>query len=261
MRDPEELIQTLSDTLVQSGTVSALFLAGSHGRGTADAWSDIDFVALTSGEPDQTVAAWHACVAGAGRIVYHRVNGRGARRLVNTYLAEGTRLDLFVTEAVDIGGRFSDRVKPLHDPEGLYEGLSPAPVGHPDPKRVAYLIDEVLRILFLLPVTAGRGEDVVAAMGYGFLRDHLVTLLKEIHAPGADGGLLHLSRLLPQAELDMLAALPAPIHARDPAPQLAVARAFVDRARPLAAEIGVPWPQQWEDDLRSHLAKSLQITL
>ena len=57
--EPHAFIERIRRGMQDEPGIRALFLAGSHGSGKADAYSDIDFVALAEeGDHAAVVAAW-----------------------------------------------------------------------------------------------------------------------------------------------------------------------------------------------------------
>ena len=118
-------------------------------------------------------------------------------------------------------------------------------------------------ILGLLPVGVGRGAWAAVAAGVSFLRQQLQALMILEQRPVAPPGALALTRLLSAEDLALLAALAAPPATRDGgiAGSLALAEAFLPRARRLASAAGAPWPQELEAAVRGHLARELGLTL
>ena len=81
--DLMEIAQRVADRLSPDEDVRSLFVAGSFGAGTADAWSDLDLVAVVEPECHGAVAAAFAeAVGGVSPVVMRRERlGRGS--LVN----------------------------------------------------------------------------------------------------------------------------------------------------------------------------------
>lgn len=249
--DADDLI-ALARRIAPDLGVAALFLAGSHGAGTADRWSDVDLVGVCPAEARAAaMARWRAVLAEADTLVHWTVGlgGRLSNAITESYL----RTDLYLVDTLD--GRARYGLRPLHDPEGLWLGLAEraAPTA-PDPERAAGLAAEFLRILGLTPVALHRGEIVLMVRGAGMLRDLIMDMMLERH--GHRGGMLHPSRVLTAEEMAALAALPAPVAARDSvvAAHAALARAGLPVARDLCALAGADWPAALEDAVRAHLA-------
>ncbi|MEF2072103.1 hypothetical protein SMD10_10585 [Consotaella sp. CSK11QG-6] len=180
----------------------------------------------------------------------------------NAVAEDWTRCDLVLTTPKDFSRRSKADVKPLLDRTGLYDTLPEAlPPRTPDIARIRYLIHEFIRVLGLLPVVIGRGEYLVAVKGTELQRDHLIGLLKESARPPARGGMLHLSKDLPSDQIAMLEALPYPRPVRDEviAAHVAIAAAFLPRARALASELAIEWPERFEAATRRRLREDLDL--
>jgi len=238
--------------------MSGLFLGGSHGRGTADEWSDLDFVALAD-EPNQDALAarWLDAVRDAGPVVHTVQRRQGPSLLLNIVTADWLRIDLLlVPPALFAGGRSRDGVAVLFDRNDAAASLPPTlPPRAPDPARVRHLTTEFLRVLGLLPVVVGRGEWVVAAAGTAHLRGFVQELLVEASSVPDRGGALGLARVLSSGDRELLAGLPHPPPGRDDVirAHVAIARAFLPRARALYDRLGLDWPDAFEEATRRRL--------
>jgi hypothetical protein len=257
---PDSFLDRITARLASDPGLAALFLGGSRGKGAEDRFSDIDLIALPKGDASGFAERWPGLLAEVAEIVFLRRTGQGERFLFNAITEDWLRCDLILVTREDFARRARGDVRPLIDPDGLHATLpeTTAPAA-PVPARVNYMIEEFLRVLGLLPVALGRGELVTAVQGAGMQRDALVQLMKlEAEVP-PDGGLLHLSRSLPAADMAFLAALPALVPQEDSirATHQAIAAAFLPRARRLAERIGLDWPLAFEMATRRHLHAGL----
>ena len=248
--------------LAGEGAVRGIFLGGSHGRGRADAFSDIDLIAVADpADHARLVDIWTRALDDTLTPV-HRMERVGPTSLVNVVCDDWLRVDLLLR--ADLRGRARDLLLPLHDPSDLFSGLpGTLPAATPDAGRVEGIVREFLRVIGLLPVGAGRGEDVVLLTGLGHLRDLTIRLMLE-DCPEADrGGALHLSRLLPPERMAALAALPTPPCERGAliAANLAHAELFLPLARELTARTGGTWPAAFEEATRRRLRDALGVEL
>jgi hypothetical protein len=229
--------------------VASLFLAGSHGAGTADAFSDVDFVAVAAGADQAAVAdLWRDAVQQVEPVVFWSER-RGPGILLNAITESWLRCDVVIVAPDDLGRRCKAGVRVLFDRAGLYAGLPDMlPPAVPDAARVGRIIHEFIRIMGLLPVGVGRGEDVLLTKGVALLRDLLCDLMLEDCALPDRGGALHLRRLLTPDQMAVLRGLPypGPERAAVIAAHLAVAGVFFPIARDLAARTGVVWPNAFE---------------
>jgi len=256
----EDFIGKAGEAAAMSKVFDGLFLGGSFGKGQADEWSDVDLVGLAPAERHAAIEAWwRDWLEGQEHLIYFKVWQRGGT-LINAITESWLRVDLHLPEDGRLGRQAQDGIKPLYDPQNLYAQLAPSLSAHrPDPQRIEAMILEFIRILGLTPVTLGRREYVVMVMGTGMLRDMLVQLMQE-QLPLADrGGMLHLNRLLPPADIAALENLPYP--RAEPASliaaQLALARLFLPRARAMAGPLGIAWPEAFEMAARAHLAQAI----
>ena len=181
----------------------------------------------------------------------------GRASLVNLVTERWDRCDLSLAGGNDFLGsrRARDRLRPLLDRDGLHARLpATLPPAAPDPKRVAFTVEEFIRVLGLLPVGLGRGEFVLLTTGAGLLRD---LMLEGCPSPDRRG-MLHLSRLLAPDQMAALEALPHPRPSRKEAiaAHLATARAFLPLARRMTAELNLPWPEAFEAAMRARLQRS-----
>ena len=252
--------------LIEAATVGfrntplrALFLSGSHGAGTADAWSDVDLLGVAARE--DWPAIMEALRGGLGPLAMWRVLFGGS--LVNAVTLDWERLDLYLIEPERFAGRDRTELKVLHDPENMLAALPPPPDPAPSPQRVFGLVEEFLRVLGLAPVVLARGELVTAVDGVGLLRGKIAELMVEEAAPRHRGGALHLSRLIPAEDYAALLALPYPGPERDAviAAQRAHAALFLPRARTLAERIGAEWPDALEAATRARWRRDLGTDL
>ena len=255
----QTLIDRVTAALADDQRVRGLFLSGSFGRGTADAFSDVDFwVVVAKGDQEAVAADWRKLLESIVPIVYF--NRLPWALVLNAITDEWLRCDLDIGAPDQLGGRTQDRLKPLIDRDGTYAGLPAAlPARDIDPGRLQVIVNEFIRILGLLPVGLGRGEIELMVTGTGLLRRSLTDLLiLEVNLPDP-GGMLHLSRVLDADRMAILAAVPLPVLGVDSAiaVNLALARVFIPRARMLYAELDLVWPEAFETATRLHLAQAL----
>ena len=247
--DHQARIATITEALSQDDRIRGLFLSGSHGNGRADAFSDLDFLMVSSeGASDAMAEIFRDAVSACGEIVMWR--DRIVRpALINAITEDWTRFDLVILKPDQLAGQRQDALAPLIDRDGIHDGLArgAAPQGMSAP-RLAYLIDEFLRVLGLLHLVAGRQEYLNGVTGWFLLRGMLIDLMIEETAAPDRGGALHVNRLLSEAQQEEIAGLEAP------RPEMAslimahmeLAQAFLPRARALAAARGIDWPEAFE---------------
>lgn len=255
--DQKAFIAAITERMRPAPRLKGLFLGGSFGRGTADALSDVDLVAVAEPERWAEIGqAFRQAVEATVPVIYTNVLYGGA--LFNVISEQWLRCDFSIVTPQDFAKRAKDLVKPLLDPENLYAALPESlPPRTPDPNRVNGLILEFIRVIGLLPVALGRGELVTGVAGVGLLRDMLGNLLLEDVTLPDRGGILHMSKLLPPDQMRMLADLPYPRPDREQlvVAQLALAKAFMPRAKAMTARLGLPWPTAFEMATQRNLEK------
>lgn len=240
--------------------VKALFLSGSFGRGTADAFSDVDLLLIAEASHHAALAEdWKRHVSAFEPIVHAY---QPPFQAVHCVITESwLRADLSIGTGDALRGRTQDGLKPLIDRDNLHGTLPARLAARPiDPTRVDRLTKEFLRVLGLLHVGLGRGEvETIASDGCYLLRRMLIDLLTiEVNLPDP-GGVLHLSRVLDPARMAVLDALPLPARSTESAiaTNFALARAFLPRARTLHDSLGLAWPEAFETATRNRLAASM----
>lgn len=258
--DQQTLIEAVTETLRDNQAIIGLFLSGSHGRGTADEWSDVDLVMLASPDHHSGLAQqWRQELDAITPIVFWNELPRGGL-LINAVSEDWLRCDLILTTPEGFGHRAKDTVRPLIDRDGIYAGLPDTlPPKAPNAGTVGYLIHEFIRMLGLMPVALGRGEYVTMALGVGMMRDHLASLLMQDVSNPDPGGILHQSKLLPPDQMRLLESLPYPGVEREDLIEanFAIAREFMPRARAMAERLNIAWPERFEAVTRKRLAATL----
>jgi hypothetical protein len=258
----KQLIAALTEGLADFEPLRGLFLSGSFGYGAADAYSDVDFVALlASGEEDGFLRLWRDRLGAFEPIVFWNER-RGGGLLVNAITSSWLRCDLYVTDMADFQKRTRDSLSPLIDRDGIYPTL---PEGSPrselDANRVRWLISEFIRVFGLLGVAMNRKEYANAITGIFHLRNQFIALLIEESDISNKGGALHLNRLLSDEQMAVLLSLPGIEPERQSVidAHLAYADAFLPRARALASRAGVEWPEAFEAATWLFLQRELGI--
>lgn len=257
--DQQTVIARVVEALGPDPRVKALFLSGSFGTGTADQFSDVDLLAIADPTDHEALATdWRATLEAIAPIVhYHRLPHA---LVLNAVTDDWLRVDLHIANRDHLDHTAQDSLKPLVDPADLYATLRPeTPVPARNAGRLGWMVGEFIRILGLTPVALGRGEVELMAVGNTFLRRFLTDLLTIEANPRIPGGMLHLSRVLDPTRMAVLAAVPLPQLTVESAIEsnLALARAFIPRAKTLCASLGVDWPHAFETATRKNLQRAL----
>ena len=260
------VLDTFVSHLDQEPALRGLFLGGSHGRGTADAFSDIDLIAICAPDAaDKIVALWRETLDTVVPPVFWRqVGSPGRGFLINATTEDWLRLDFYLIAPDRFVNRSKATLIPLIDRDGAYQSL-PATIPSPGPRlaRLTYIVEESFRVAGLFGIGLGRGELVTGVQGVGLLHGLLTDLMQEQRPEAEPGGVLHLSRLLDADDFAILAALPRPQPDRDEiiAAFQAAARAFLPRARDLLEGAGGTWPDAFEAATRAYLRRTIGADL
>ncbi len=260
----EPFIEAINRDFNDDPLLSALFLGGSFGRDEADAFSDADFVAVVAMEHHADfAAAWRRRVEAIIPIVFW-YEARAGGPVYNAIGKGWERIDLLITDSEGVRHRSKQGTRVLIDHAGIYEKL-PDTIDWtgPDKARVSFLIAEFIRVLGLLPVTLGRKEYLTVRAGLDMQRMALFQLLSEEVERFDKGGMLAWSRRLSPEQLVLLEQLPEANLTQQSLidANLAVAAAFLPRARALAERWDIEWPTQFEAATWTHLQQSLNIQI
>jgi len=258
------LATQIAESLAKADVICAVFLSGSHGMGTADSHSDIDFVIVAGdGATDAIATRLRSVLLEHGDLVLWR-DRTVAPVLVNAILAPATRVDALILKPDQLARHTQDGTLALYDPDNIYQTLSPtAQPAQRDVKRLAYQFEEFIRILGLLPLVIGREEYINGVTGVMHLRTLLIDLLiAEANVPYR-GGALTLNRRLTAEQRDLLSVLPPLIPTRDGVLEAhrGYASAYLHRAHAFAHAKDIPWPEAFEDATLSHIGQSLGLRI
>ncbi len=245
-----ELIDRVAEAVSQDPHVRALLLSGSLGRGTADQYSDADFLVVMDEAASVAAfaAAWPERRQAVSEFLQDARLDFGSTVLFNHITVDWHRFDVFVVPKDGLGRPSQSTVRPVFDRGDVYGRLPPEldPL-RPSPDVVQRLVPEFFRVLALVTVVLGREDHVVGASGSGLLRTMLIQAVTELTTVEDRGGALHLKALLSPEHYDLVAKIPAIEATADSvaAVHLYCARAFVPVAQELCAATGMPWPDEW----------------
>ncbi|MBV9541223.1 MAG: hypothetical protein JO167_08125, partial [Alphaproteobacteria bacterium] len=132
-------------------------------------------------------------------------------------------------------------------------------------QRVLQLSNEFLRVIGLTHLGIGRGEYIALQAGTGLLRQMTLELMFEKNgvSQAMRGSALHVNAYLTADQREALEAVPPVSATREGAIAAgeALAAIFLPLAKNLARETGAEWPQAFEDATRTHLARSIGMTI
>ena len=178
-RDPQPLIDRFTELCASDEQIVAAFLGGSHARGTADAFSDVDFGLVVSEEVEN--------LAGLRRRIIHRLGDVlfledfGTEVTSFFILHDGTEAELSTGHVSDFLAIHAGPFRVLHDPEGILDGVT-FPWRDPEPEERRTTLHEVLfwfwHELSHFSAAIGRGQLWWAAGQLEALRGHCVNLVR-----------------------------------------------------------------------------------
>ena len=248
--DQAALIDRIAEVLEGLPGLGGAFLGGSHGRDEADAYSDVDVYVVVADADDipDLLRCLEQSVDEISPILFRKVLPN--TRTINCITTDWLRFDLTVVSGIELAFVAGGAVKPLFARLGLAGALSATPASAPAPTADAILdiVNEFIRVLGLSMVVKGRNDPVVAQTGTNLLRDLLIRTMAMENAPQPRRGVLALRRDLTPDQMAVLLDLPpagatwASIFARTKA----IAAQFFPRARALAEELDVAWPETFE---------------
>ena len=262
--EQQELVDTISRVLAADLEIGAAWLGGSLGRGSGDAFSDVDVVALVATGPATAVGSrFGRAIESIADPALVTVLFGG--RVVSVVTTDWRRFDLSFVEPPDLV-RYNARHlvalfnKGDHEPQCLDE--TPYQT---TPATVLALVNEYLRVLGLLVVALGREEYGLGLAGVDILRRLTIDLMLEENGVGSAerGGALRRNPFLEPDQRRELEAL-APVSA-DRGGLLAanaeLAAIFLPRARRLASRIGMVWPSVLEGATKRYLSDRLGLLI
>lgn len=259
-----DVIEATTKRFANDDRLKALFLSGSYGNSTHDAWSDVDFLVIVDDENRQEVISdFLEAAQSVGEMVSSNRMELGAT-LVHSALADWTRFDIVAGDERVLTGKARDGLKPLIDPGDLWAGLPETIEWRgPNPQQVEYLIKEFTRILGLSSVGKGREEIATMMTGSALLRTNLIALMTQAVPMADTGGILHMKKIFSEEHQRQVLDLPAlaPDWASIFAFNKACAAVFYPLGRTLAKDAGVTWPERYIEAMQVHLSEAIGLDI
>lgn len=254
--DQGELADRIGEVLKTVPGVDCAFLGGSHGRGEADAYSDVDVYAVVANADDvsDVLTDLEQVIGRIAPILFSNVLPNA--RTINCITEEWLRFDLTVVNGLELAFLTGGQVKPLFDGLGLSDHLSKAKQApsQPTAEAVLEIVNEFIRVLGLSVVVKGRNSLVVAQTGTNLLRDMLIRMFVMSNGVQARRGVLALRKDLTEHQEAVLVELPAGSTWQSVRERTrAIADEFFPVARSLAEEAGAVWPERFEQATRAYL--------
>lgn len=227
-------------------------------RPTRHRTSTLSFSAVDDGAQRALIADWRTWAAAITPWVY----GRCLRGTVVSLVTPGwERLDVSVVAAASTNRMTSGPATCLLDRVGVEPPSSPT-AQVPDAEALTVRVETFIRSLGLLVTDLERQEFTVLTWASEFMIQELVDLM--FLASGRPRRTVKRIYVdLPQADRDVLDAIPRPLPPREGilASHLATAAEYLPRARTLLAGIGGAWPEAFERATDAYLLDHLGIGL
>ncbi len=247
-RNHDAVIARFVELCAKDERIVAAFLGGSHARGEADAYSDLDLCLITTDEAHADVRAEQSTIVGRlGEPLF--LETFAIEDLCFFVLADGTEGELFIAREGALDELQAGPFRILVDERGILEGTS-LPIREPDPAAQREALHEVLHWFWhdLSHFTAaiGRGQLWWAAGQLEALRRYCVNLIRigqDVQAE--DEAYEKLDQSISTAELDGLRSTFVPME-RDAIVRagLEILAFFRERAPAIASAYGSTYPAE-----------------
>lgn len=271
-RAPQEaLIAKATEVLTSDDRVLAAYLVGGFAVGSADAWSDVDLQVTIRDEARDDVAESWKVIANAISTTAHVQSFAGAIGGV-CITPEWLHFDIVFNPLSSVDPRSVEGMVPLLDKENI---LPKEPVPRPDRQGEPFFplrtVEHFLYMLGNMVSVIGRNEPIPASNGVILVRDiDLVGLMLAEQGLNTTrehsfGNLFpftkRLRSYLTVEQNRVLESLPPLVASIDSVIEgyLALARAFLPRARRLAEKTGAQWPLEYERASVRYFEQSLGV--
>jgi hypothetical protein len=258
----EETLETMEQQFRADSRCLGLYLFGSVGRGTDDAYSDLDLVVVVRDDAYEAVKAAFRplCERLCGPLSVWLPEGERAQFVNYAFLFEGEGELLLADVSLMSGSYFArhggrpDRI--LFDPEGLLRAGPVAPAPRYSPETLAPTIAEYWVYAYINGKYWQRGD----ALKLRYLQETLFRIhVRLLHAlyPSEEWSWWPVSlRRLPEAHRERLLAY---LGLAEPAAIAAVLGGeldtFSEDARSACRACGIDYPEETERAVRAHLRR------
>lgn len=248
------LLLAVAERCAGDPRILALVVSGSVARHDADRHSDLDLTLVAvEGRRAELAADAVQLLQGCCEVVDLRWVGP---RIVSAVTSQWLRVDIILAEAIDSQCALHGDHVVVFDNLGVTFG--PPTTFRLDPAGLTAQISRFLRSVGLVVRDLHRGDFRLCCFAMEFLVDELVTLMYQsqgLARGGKKGAYVH----LPDSEVDLLQTLPVAFPERQSIIEghLAVAEAYLSRARSLAATSGADWPSVCRSPSGTGVAKHI----
>ncbi len=263
-----EYVNALRDRAQADNRVLALWLEGSLGKNAGDQWSDVDAHILVQSDALPAFSAesetWLRSVQA---LVLFRAMFDG--KMLNALTSGGLRVDVWLHANDEPTRLHPDRTVLLWEREPgtvVWDNALPAYAAFPS--NVGALaeryINEFWRCIAILPSVLGRGEKIVAVLGFFAELSPLTDLLILGTGRPKDTGVKHLNRFLPggaQEEIETALDLRGLTVTSLAQSHLALAAIMQKRGPSIAVQFGIPYPTDLEEAALRYVRQELAFVI
>jgi len=267
------LIERAVQVLGADDRLLAAYLVGGFALGTADAWSDVDIqCTIHDAAREDLTTSWMDVAQAIARTAHIQPFAFGIGGACIT--PEWLHFDIVFNPLSSVDPKTVEGMVPLFDRGGV---LPAGPVPRPSRQGAPFLplpaVEHFLYMLGNMVSVIGRNEVIPASNGVILVRDiDLVGVLlaeqgwatTREHTLGNPFPFTkRLRGYLTDEQNALLAALPPLVATIDSVIDgyVALAHAFVPRARRLAEQTNRPWPSEYEAASVSYFERSLGVSL
>ena len=248
-----ELLSRLEESVRGDERVRALWLAGSVGRGVADAGSDLDLV-VTVVEVDAFAdpVVWDLL----DPVITTPIPGMPGCFAFTT--REGLRVDVVLETPADVAGSPYSRRVVVFDRDGIALPREADEAEGPDLGRMQAVVTEFLRQSAIFPAAVVAREDwLLGQAAVNNYRVMLYDLLTESNRPLPAMGVKQWSNRLTTDQRELLAGLPATTATRESvvAAMGATRAALLTHGRAALERTGGVWPTEVDDAMAAYWAR------
>lgn len=247
--------------------IRILWLTGSLAVGKADAQSDVDLRAAVYAEDFATINQWWPdLLSQVAPIIWkRRWPGPPDEAILGAITANYTRFDVVLQSIDDTRPRTLEAARLLFDKDGKAQHLRlTEPPSHDPYTNLAFLVEEFIRLLGMLPIVVERDDVPIGMEGQLALHSMLISLLLlENGIDRMSTGKRHVVAFLNEEQRAILAQVPslAPTMESIIQGRAAYGRLFLPRARRLMEACNQVYPEAFETATRRHLWETLDVSL
>lgn len=252
-------LRRLVEQVANDERVRVVFLGGSHSRGAADAWSDLDLYLLTTDEGHESFTAGRLqLMASLGDVVFLEEHSDFGFRMLLYMYADGVHGELALAPESQLAEVHAGPYAVLLDKGGRLDG-EPLPEGRLEPASARGVVRRLLVWFWydrrLLDVALRRGKLWTAHFYLERCRERCLDLLRMVARPDCwPGGYEKAEEVLEDSLTAPLAATVVPLDCEAMAAAARAVTAVYVQCGPLAARlVGADYPARLADHVRSLL--------